>query len=77
MIMQRLVQIKSIYVNDKALPCITSERTCMGLKAGIYTSSFVIVGKISTVVLEVFKSIQNPLVDTGYFWTGQPTVGHG
>ena len=37
------VQIKSIYVNDKALPCITSEGTCMGLKA--FTSSFVIVGK--------------------------------
>ena len=36
MIMQRLVQIKSIYVNDKALPFNTSEKTCMGLKAGIY-----------------------------------------
>ena len=33
--MRRLVQIKCI-VNDRALPCNTSDRTCMDLKAGIY-----------------------------------------
>lgn len=57
MIMQRLEQIKSIYVNDKALPFNTSERTCMGLKAGIYFILCHCRKKISTVVLEVFKSI--------------------
>ena len=74
--MQRIVQIRTIYVNDKALPCIDFWKDVYGFEGRHLLHPLSLYEKISTVVLEEFKSIQNPLVDTGYFWTGEPTVGH-